>query len=70
MPVLRTTSADSYTLHDRALRATRSNLADLDEHLAQLAGCIRVLMKDAQFTVLLRTLGYNTLPRHIHDCLK
>lgn len=68
--MLRRTLAGAYTRHSIAVRATQSNLSILDQRLAQVAGCVRVLMRDRQFISLLKQLGYSGIPRHIYDCLR
>ena len=61
---------NSLSRHERAVRATRSNIAQLEQRLEQFESCIRALMRDRQFLALLHELGYSRLPRHIHDVLK
>jgi hypothetical protein len=56
--------------HDRAVQATRSNVAHVEQRLEQLEHCLRVLLRDREFLSLLHELGYSRLPRHVHDVLK
>lgn len=58
------------TCHDRAVQATRSNIAHVEQRLEQFEHCFRVLLNDRQFLALLQELGYSRLPRHVHDVLK
>lgn len=62
--------ANSFSRHDRAVRATRLNVARLQQHLAELEACIRDLLRDPQLIALLKKRGYKRLPRHIHDAVK
>lgn len=68
--MLRKNDARSFTRHLLAMKATRSNLSDLDQRLAQLAESCRSIMKDRRFVALLRAQGFNAIPKPIHDCLK
>lgn len=55
---------------ERAVRATRSNITQLEQRLGQFESWFQVLLRDRQFVALLHELGYSRLPRHIHDLIK